>query len=86
MVVKIKDGKEKPEWLRDDFWTELCKQDEVKAKSKFMSHIVGGRPATDGLAPIIAVGVGAELVSVGIQSLHYFVYKFACTLSKGRRR
>jgi hypothetical protein len=58
--------KEKPEWLKDDFWNQLgehIKQEDVKAKSKFMSDIAGGCPPTYGLGPITAVNVGAELVS-----------------------
>jgi hypothetical protein len=65
LVVKIREGKEKPEWLREDFWNELAEhidQKDVKAKSKFMSGIAGGRASADGPAPITAITIGAELI------------------------
>jgi hypothetical protein len=42
---------------------EHIDQEDVKAKSKFMSGIAGGRPLADGPAPITAITVGVELVS-----------------------
>jgi hypothetical protein len=65
LVVKIREGKEKPEWLQEDFWNELAEhidQDEVKSKSKFMSKIAGGCLFADGPAPITAITIGAELI------------------------
>jgi hypothetical protein len=81
LVVKIREGKEKPEWLREDLWMELSEhieQDDVKVKSKFMSDIAGGRPAADGPAPSTAVTVGVELVSIQIFTLPDFVNLMKC--------
>jgi hypothetical protein len=78
VVVKIRDDKEKPEWLRDDFWNELSEhieQDDVKAKSKFMSDIAGRRPSLDGPPPITAITVGAELVSILLDLLPCFCHE-----------
>jgi hypothetical protein len=75
LVVKIREGKERPEWLREDFWNELSEhteKDDMKAKLKFMSDIAKGRPAADGPVPIIAITVGAELVSLPLYLLCNF--------------
>lgn len=75
MVVKIREGKERPEWFREDFWNKLSKyieKDDMKAKLKFISDIAKRRLAADKPVPIIAITVGAELVSVLVHLLCNF--------------
>jgi hypothetical protein len=70
--VKIRECKDKQEWLRVDFWIELGnhkEQEDVKAKSKFMSDIAGGSPTTNGPASVTTVHVGAKLKSVLVHIL-----------------
>jgi hypothetical protein len=71
--VQIREGKDKPKWLRVDFWTELI--NHMKAKSKFMSDIAYGHLTTDGPAPITLIHVGVELVSMSVYMLYGFVYQ-----------
>jgi hypothetical protein len=55
--------------------SEHIEQDDVKAKSKFMSDIAGGRPSSNGPPPITAITVGAKLVSIFLDLLPCFRYE-----------